>query len=163
MTADELHGHDTKFRLWLETVDVPHVVAVPKNAMVVSFELLKFCVHRLIAELPEPEDEDLRGATENRDPPRSSTLFTNVPPQAATRSSMPSRPNPFPPAGPQPSSTTSTPNARSCHRNRTRTDRADACRAALVSDSWTIRYTVMSTSDETGRGSPTTSSDRLAD
>jgi SRSO17 transposase len=53
VTADELYGNDTKFRLWLEAVDVPHVVAVPKSAMVVSFELLKVRVHRLVAELPD--------------------------------------------------------------------------------------------------------------
>lgn len=53
MTADELYGQDTKFRLWLETVDIPHVVAVPKSAMVVSMELAKVRVHRVIAELAE--------------------------------------------------------------------------------------------------------------
>lgn len=53
VTADEFCGQDTKFRLWLESVDVPHVVSVPKNAMVVSMELLKVRVHRLISELPD--------------------------------------------------------------------------------------------------------------
>ncbi|MEV0705919.1 IS701 family transposase [Saccharopolyspora sp. NPDC050389] len=53
VTADELYGQDTKFRLWLETVDIPHVVAVPKSAMVVSMELAKVRVHRVIAELAE--------------------------------------------------------------------------------------------------------------
>jgi len=47
VTADELYGQDTKFRLWLETVDVPHVVSVPKNAMVVSMDLLKVRVSPL--------------------------------------------------------------------------------------------------------------------
>lgn len=53
VTADELYGQDTKFRLWLETADIPHVVAVPKSAMVVSTELTKVRVHRVVAELAE--------------------------------------------------------------------------------------------------------------
>ncbi|WP_081789961.1 IS701 family transposase [Kutzneria albida] len=53
VTADELYGQDTKFRLWLESVDVPHVVAVPKSAMVVSMDLMKVRVHRVIAELAD--------------------------------------------------------------------------------------------------------------
>src|SRR5690349_21562707 len=51
VTADELYGQDTKFRLWLESRGVAHVVAVPKNAMVVSMELNKVRVNRLIADL----------------------------------------------------------------------------------------------------------------
>jgi SRSO17 transposase len=51
VTADELYGQDTKFRLWLESHGVAHVVAVPKNAMVVSMELNKVRVNRLIADL----------------------------------------------------------------------------------------------------------------
>lgn len=42
-----MNGQDMRFRLWLETVDVPHVVSVPKNAMVVSMDLLKVRVHPL--------------------------------------------------------------------------------------------------------------------
>ncbi|WP_089957820.1 IS701 family transposase [Lentzea xinjiangensis] len=52
VTADEVYGNDTMFRLWLENLDVPHVVAVQRNAVAVSFELFKVRVHRLIAELP---------------------------------------------------------------------------------------------------------------
>lgn len=36
VTADEIYGNDTMFRLWLESLDIPHVVAVQKNAMAVS-------------------------------------------------------------------------------------------------------------------------------
>jgi SRSO17 transposase len=53
VTADELYGHDTKFRLWMEAADIPHVVCVPKSAMVVSMELAKVRVHQVIAELPD--------------------------------------------------------------------------------------------------------------
>lgn len=51
VTADELYGQDTKFRLWLESRGRAHVVAVPKNAMVVSMELAKVRVDRVIADL----------------------------------------------------------------------------------------------------------------
>jgi SRSO17 transposase len=53
VTADELYGQDTKFRLWLESRGVAHVVAVPKNAMVVSMELTKVRVNRLIGDLDD--------------------------------------------------------------------------------------------------------------
>lgn len=53
VTADELYGQDTKFRLWLEGRGVAHVVAVPRNAMVVSMELTKVRVDRVIADLDE--------------------------------------------------------------------------------------------------------------
>jgi SRSO17 transposase len=53
VTADELYGQDTKFRLWLEAADIPHVVCVPKSAMVVSMELTKARVQRVIAELSD--------------------------------------------------------------------------------------------------------------
>lgn len=53
VTADELYGQDTKFRLWLESRGLAHVVAVPKNAMVVSIELTKVRVNRAIADLDE--------------------------------------------------------------------------------------------------------------
>jgi SRSO17 transposase len=51
VTADELYGQDTKFRLWLESRGLAHVVSVPKNAMVVSMELAKVRVDRVIADL----------------------------------------------------------------------------------------------------------------
>lgn len=53
VTADELYGQDTKFRLWLESRGVPHVVAVPKNAMVVSMELTKVRVNRVVDDLDD--------------------------------------------------------------------------------------------------------------
>jgi SRSO17 transposase len=52
VTADEAYGSDTKFRLWLESVGLAHVVAVAKNAMVVSMQLTKVRVDRVVAELP---------------------------------------------------------------------------------------------------------------
>jgi SRSO17 transposase len=52
VTADEVYGQDSKFRLWLESVGIAHVVAVPKSAMAVSMQLTKVRVHRLVAELP---------------------------------------------------------------------------------------------------------------
>ncbi|WP_399341820.1 IS701 family transposase [Umezawaea sp. Da 62-37] len=59
VTADELYGQDTKFRLWLESVDVAHVVSVPKNAMVVTMDLRKVRVDRLLSELPDTAWERL--------------------------------------------------------------------------------------------------------
>ena len=53
VTADELYGQDTKFRLWLGSRGVAHVVAVPKNAMVVSMELTKARVNRVVADLDD--------------------------------------------------------------------------------------------------------------
>jgi len=50
-----LYGQDTKFRLWLETVDVPHVVAVPKSAMVVSMQLAKVRVTRANADVADAD------------------------------------------------------------------------------------------------------------
>jgi SRSO17 transposase len=52
VTGDEAYGSDTKLRLWLESMDIAHVVAVPKNAMVVSMQLTKVRADRVIAELP---------------------------------------------------------------------------------------------------------------
>ena len=54
VTADEAYGQDTKFRLWLESAELAHVVAVPKNAFVVSMDLRKIRADRVIAELDEP-------------------------------------------------------------------------------------------------------------
>ena len=51
-TGDEAYGSDTKLRLWLESMDIAHVLAVPKNAMVVSMQLTKVRADRVIAELP---------------------------------------------------------------------------------------------------------------
>nr|BFE36135.1 hypothetical protein GCM10010200_083860 [Actinomadura rugatobispora] len=53
VTADEAYGQDAKFRLWLEACDIPHVVAVPKSAMVVAMNLTKVRSHHVIADLPE--------------------------------------------------------------------------------------------------------------
>ncbi|WP_084262477.1 IS701 family transposase [Actinomadura formosensis] len=52
VTADEAYAQDTKFRLWLEARDIPHVVAVPKSAAVVAMDLTGPRVHRVIADLP---------------------------------------------------------------------------------------------------------------
>lgn len=54
VTADEAYGQDTKFRLWLESAGLAHVVTVPKNASVVSMDLRKIRADRVIAELDEP-------------------------------------------------------------------------------------------------------------
>lgn len=51
VAADALYGQDTKFRLWLESRGVAHVVAVPKNAMVVSMQLSTARVNRVVAGL----------------------------------------------------------------------------------------------------------------
>uniref|UniRef100_UPI003898DE1A IS701 family transposase n=1 Tax=Actinomadura formosensis TaxID=60706 RepID=UPI003898DE1A len=53
VTADEAYGMDTKFRLWLEADDIPHVVAVPKSAAVVAMDLTRPRAHQVIADLPE--------------------------------------------------------------------------------------------------------------
>lgn len=53
VTADEAYGSDTKFRLWLESQQLSHVVAVPKNASVVSMNLRKTRADRVIADLDE--------------------------------------------------------------------------------------------------------------
>ncbi|WP_435876305.1 IS701 family transposase [Saccharopolyspora shandongensis] len=53
VTGDEAYGQDTKFRLWLESREIAHVVAVPKNAMVVSMELAKVRASRVIDGLDE--------------------------------------------------------------------------------------------------------------
>jgi SRSO17 transposase len=53
VTADEAYGMDTKFRLWLEAGDIPHVVAVPKSAAVVAMDLTRPRAHQVIADLPE--------------------------------------------------------------------------------------------------------------
>ncbi|WP_435876000.1 IS701 family transposase [Saccharopolyspora shandongensis] len=59
VTGDEAYGGDTKLRLWLETMDIAHVLAVPKNAMVVSMELAKVRVDRLVAEVSDDAWERL--------------------------------------------------------------------------------------------------------
>lgn len=51
LTGDEAYGHDTGLRMWLEANDIAHVLAVPRNAMVVSMRLLKERVDRLVAEV----------------------------------------------------------------------------------------------------------------
>src|SRR5690625_5058400 len=53
VTADEAYGSDTKFRLWMESQELSHVVAVPKNAFVVSMDLRKIRADRVIAELDD--------------------------------------------------------------------------------------------------------------
>lgn len=53
VTADEAYGPDTGLRMWLESLDIAHVLAVPRNAMVVSMELTKVRVDEVIAGLPD--------------------------------------------------------------------------------------------------------------
>lgn len=53
VTGDEAYGVDTKFRMWLESEDIAHVLAVAKNSMVVTMQLTKARVDRVIAELGE--------------------------------------------------------------------------------------------------------------
>lgn len=48
LTGDEAYGNDTGLRMWLELRDIAHVLAVPRNAMVVSQRLLKERVDRLV-------------------------------------------------------------------------------------------------------------------
>lgn len=52
VTGDEAYGSDTRLRVWLETMDIAHVLAVARNAMVVSMELAKVRVDQLVAEVP---------------------------------------------------------------------------------------------------------------
>lgn len=53
VTADESYGQDGMLRLWLESQDIPHVLAVPKTAMAVSMELTRVRAQRAIAELDD--------------------------------------------------------------------------------------------------------------
>lgn len=53
VTGDEAYGVDTKLRMWLESEDIAHVLAVAKNSMVVTMQLTKARVDRVIAELGE--------------------------------------------------------------------------------------------------------------
>src|SRR6266568_577685 len=79
----------------------------------------------------------------------------SMPPQAAVRSRIPTRPcPPVTPSAPFPSSATSTSRAVSTQRNRTCTAPASAWHKTLVSASCTIRYAATSTSAVTGRGAP---------
>lgn len=68
VTADELYGQDTKFRMWLESRGVAHAVAVPTTAMVVSMELTKVRVRRLVAELDEAAWQRLSRGDGSRGP-----------------------------------------------------------------------------------------------
>jgi SRSO17 transposase len=51
--GDEAYGVDTKLRMWLESEDIAHVLAVAKNSMVVTMQLTKTRVDRVIADLGE--------------------------------------------------------------------------------------------------------------
>lgn len=53
VTADELYGQDAKFRLWMESREIAHVVAVPKSASVVTMWLTKERADGLVADIPE--------------------------------------------------------------------------------------------------------------
>jgi|SRR5215203_2030423 len=53
VTADEAYGGDSRFRMWLESNDVPHVVAVAKSQHVVAMELAKVRADELTAHQPD--------------------------------------------------------------------------------------------------------------
>lgn len=53
VTGDEAYGVDTKLRMWLEAEDIAHVLAVAKNSAVVTMQLTKTRVDRVIAGLGE--------------------------------------------------------------------------------------------------------------
>jgi SRSO17 transposase len=53
VTRDEAYGVDTKLRMWLESEDIAHVLAVAKNSPVVTMQLTKTRVDQVIAELGE--------------------------------------------------------------------------------------------------------------
>jgi len=80
VTADEVYGQDTKFRLWLESRGVAHVVAVPMNAMVVSMELTKVRVDRLIADLDETDWQRLSCGDGLRGPRVSDWVVVDIRP-----------------------------------------------------------------------------------
>ncbi len=80
VTADELYGQDTKFRLWLESRGLAHVVAVPKSAMVVTMELTKTRVHRLVAELDDAAWQPLSCGEGTRGPRASEWAVVDIRP-----------------------------------------------------------------------------------
>ncbi|MGW4720949.1 IS701 family transposase [Nocardia sp. NPDC004260] len=53
VTGDEAYGVDTKLRMWLESEDIAHVLAVAKNSMVVTMGLVKVRVDRVVAALAD--------------------------------------------------------------------------------------------------------------
>jgi SRSO17 transposase len=53
LTGDQLYGQDADLRSWLESQDVPHVLAVPTTAALMSPETTGVRAHRLVAELGE--------------------------------------------------------------------------------------------------------------
>ncbi|GAA3969757.1 IS701 family transposase [Actinomadura viridis] len=84
VTADEAYGQDTKFRLWLEACDIPHVVAVPKSAMVVAMNLTKVRSHHVIADLPEAAWKRLSCGDGARGPRVSDWAATEIRPLRRT-------------------------------------------------------------------------------
>ncbi|REH17446.1 SRSO17 transposase [Kutzneria buriramensis] len=53
VTGDEAYGVDTKLRMWLESEGIAHVLAVAKNSMVVTMQLTKARVDRVVAAVAE--------------------------------------------------------------------------------------------------------------
>lgn len=51
-TGDEAYGQVGRLRLWLESLGVAHILAVPKSQMVISMELRQRRAHTVIADLP---------------------------------------------------------------------------------------------------------------
>ena len=80
VTADELYGQDTKFRLWLEGRGLAHVVSVPKSAMVVSMELIKVRVDRVVADLDETRWQRLSCGDGTRGPRVSDWAVVDIRP-----------------------------------------------------------------------------------
>jgi SRSO17 transposase len=55
VTADEAYGQVGRLRLWLEGLNLAHVLAVPKSQMVISMDLRQRRAHAVIAELAIPD------------------------------------------------------------------------------------------------------------
>ncbi|MFW5421071.1 IS701 family transposase [Nocardiopsis sp. CNT-189] len=60
VTADELYGQTSRIRVWLESHDIPHVLAVPKSQMVITMEFFgQARAHQLVSDLPDEAWERL--------------------------------------------------------------------------------------------------------
>jgi hypothetical protein len=54
VTADQLYGQVSRIRLWLEELDIPHVLAVLKSQMVMTMEFFgQARAHALVGQLPD--------------------------------------------------------------------------------------------------------------
>ena len=121
----------------IHTVDSPHLADALARASPEQ-QVLVVCQHHA------DRHDVLQGSSaRTRNPPSGRFAAAQSPPSAAARSAIPVIPAPGapPPAGaPAPSSTTSTSSRSPLHATRTAAlAPGPACRATLVSDSWTIR------------------------